>query len=78
MSVGLEITIYLTCALVAGVVAAIVSGIRGRHTGFWMVGSFLFPPLALILFLLPNRGAAPKPAANPRNRENMDGLHVIR
>jgi hypothetical protein len=55
MSAGLEITIYLVCALVAGVVATVVAQIKERNATAWMTAAFLFPPAAFILFALPKR-----------------------
>lgn len=53
MQPGLEITIYLASALVAGVVAAATAPNKRRHPGYWMIFSFLLPPAVLLLLLLP-------------------------
>lgn len=53
MNAGIGITIYLTAALVAGIVAGVVAATKQRHTGYWVIFSFLCPPLVLILLLLP-------------------------
>lgn len=75
MQAGLEITIYLICALAAGITAATVAPMRGRTPGFWMTASFLFPPVVGILFLLPSRRLAPvtRPAVR-RPVDNLDHL----
>lgn len=75
MQAGLEITLYLVFAMVAGGVAATVAPMRGRTATFWMPASFLFPPLVGILFVLPNRRlpAMPHPAAR-RNPDSLDHL----
>lgn len=78
MSAGIEITIYLTCALVAGVAAAVIAGMKGRHTGFWMTGSFLFPPLILVLLFLVKRASAPGPRPQAKKRDDLEGIHAIR
>jgi hypothetical protein len=59
MDTGIAITVYLTAALVAGIVAGVVAAAKQRHTGYWVIASFLFPPLVLILLLLPKgRGSS--------------------
>jgi hypothetical protein len=55
MSAGLEITIYLICALVAGIVATVVAQVKERNATAWMTAAFLFPPAVFILFALPRR-----------------------
>jgi hypothetical protein len=52
MNAGLAITIYLATSLIAGTIAGAVANRKRRHHGFWTIGSFLFPPLLLVLLLL--------------------------
>jgi hypothetical protein len=47
------ITVYLSAALVCGLIAAVVAPARGRHSGYWLIASFLFPPSVILLLLLP-------------------------
>jgi hypothetical protein len=74
MQAGLEITIYLIFAMVAGGTAATVAPMRGRTAGFWMPASFLFPPMVGILFLLPSRRLVRAPRATRRDPDNLDHL----
>lgn len=53
MNTGMGITIYLSSALVAGVLAGAVASAKRRHQAYWTVSCFLLPPLVLVLLLLP-------------------------
>jgi hypothetical protein len=53
MHAGLAITIYLTSALVAGVIAGATAANKRRHPGYWTILSFLVPPTVLLLLILP-------------------------
>jgi hypothetical protein len=66
MNGGIGITIYLSSALVAGVLAGAVAPAKKRHQGYWTVFSFLCPPVVVILLLLP-RGNSTYYAREPRN-----------
>jgi hypothetical protein len=66
MNGGVGITIYLSSALVAGVLAGAVAPAKRRHQGYWMVFSFLLPPLVVVLLMLP-RGHSTYSAHEPRN-----------
>jgi hypothetical protein len=57
MSAGLEITLYLICALVGGIVATFVAGTKNRNQAVWMVAAFLLPPVLFILIALPKLAA---------------------
>ncbi len=59
MDAGIAITIYLTSALVASIIAGMVATAKQRHPGYWLVFAFLCPPLVLILLLLP-KGYVPR------------------
>lgn len=63
--VGLVITVYLCSALVAGVLGGAVSQAKRRHPGYWMTLSFLFPPLVIILLLLPKGHGHHDPMREP-------------
>ena len=44
-------------AIVSSVLAAIVAGMKRRDHSFWAAWSFLFPPMLLILLVMPsNKG----------------------
>lgn len=53
MTTAMVITVYLSSALICGLIAASVAPGRGRHPGYWMIGAFLFPPSVILLLLLP-------------------------
>jgi hypothetical protein len=53
MDLEAAITVYLASALVAGLLATLVARLKNRHSGYWMLFCFLFPPLILLLFILP-------------------------
>ncbi len=74
MQAGLEITIYLICAMVAGGTAATVAHMRGRHAVFWMPASFLFPPVVGILLLLPKRRVIDAPRPVSRDPDSLDNF----
>jgi hypothetical protein len=75
MHAGLAITIYLASSLIAGTVAGAVANRKRRHHGFWTTGSFLFPPLLLVLLLL-GRGTyvRSRPATSWEEDEGLDRL----
>ncbi len=73
MHAGLAITIYLTSALVAGVVAGATAPNKRRHPGYWTIFSFLVPPTVLLLLLLP-RGRGVHRAHDPYDDNLDDGL----
>lgn len=58
MSTGMLITVYLSSALIAAIIASIVAPVKNRHVGYWMIFAFLIPPAILILLLMP-RGRRP-------------------
>lgn len=53
MTTAMFITVYLASALVCGLLAAVVAPARGRHSGYWLIAAFLFPPSIILLLLLP-------------------------
>jgi hypothetical protein len=73
MTAGLLITIYLATSLFAGTVAGVVAPRKRRHHGFWTTGSFLFPPLLLILLVLPRGRYVPAPPQSEWE-DNLDRL----
>ena len=65
METGQLITIYLVSAVVAGLIATIVARAKRRHSGYWMLGCFLFPPLLLLLLVLPKGKNVHDPERDP-------------
>jgi hypothetical protein len=65
MDTGMLMTVYLATALVAGLVATMVARAKNRHSGYWMLICFLFPPLILLLFILPKGGNVHDPQRDP-------------
>lgn len=53
MNAAMIITVYLTSALVAAIIASIAAPVKRRHAGYWMIFAFLFPPIVLVLLFLP-------------------------
>ena len=53
MHAGLAITIYLSSALVAGIIAGATAANKRRHPGYWTIFALLMPPTVLLLLLLP-------------------------
>ena len=44
-------------SIVASIVAAILAGMKRRDHSFWAAWSFLFPPMLLVLLVMPaNKG----------------------
>jgi hypothetical protein len=55
------IAIWGIVAIASAVLAGILAGIKRRDHSFWAAWSFLFPPMLLLLLLMPsNKGARPR------------------
>jgi hypothetical protein len=55
------IAIWGIVAVASAVIAGIVAGLKRRDHSFWAAWSFLFPPILLILLVMPvNRGPRPR------------------
>jgi hypothetical protein len=54
------IAIWGILAMASAAVAGIVAAARNRDHSWWAAWSFLFPPMVILLFLLP-RNAGPRP-----------------
>jgi hypothetical protein len=65
MDAGKLITVYLTSAFVAAVLATLVARVKRRHSGYWMIFCFLFPPLILLLLVLPKGHQVQTPNGDP-------------
>ena len=51
------IAVWGVVAIVSSILAAVVAGMKRRDHSFWAAWSFLFPPMLLILLVMPsNKG----------------------
>ena len=48
------IAVWGIVAIVSSILAAVVAGMKGRDHSFWAAWSFLFPPMLLILLVMPS------------------------
>lgn len=56
------IVIWGGTAIAASALAALIAGLKNREYSSWMAWCFLFPPLILVLLLMPtNKGPRPRP-----------------
>jgi hypothetical protein len=75
METGMLITVYLTSALVAGLLAGIIAPAKRRHGGYWVLFSFLFPPSVLLLLILPRGRFHHNPRRDPfQDSDDHDDL----
>lgn len=75
MTTAMLITVYLAAALVCGLLAAVVAPARGRHSGYWLIAAFLFPPSVILLLLLPRGRGNYRHGADPfRDADDRDHL----
>lgn len=75
MSTAMFITVYLSASLICAVVAALGAQARGRHSGYWMIAAFLFPPAVLFLFMLrPGKGVYRRGQDPFRDADDRDEL----
>ena len=55
------IVIWGVVAIASAIIAGIVAGAKRRDYSFWAAWSFLFPPMLLLLLLMPaNKGPRPR------------------
>jgi hypothetical protein len=55
------IVIWGLIAIASAIVAGLVAGAKRRDFSFWAAWSFLFPPMLLLLLLMPsNKGPRPR------------------
>jgi hypothetical protein len=55
------IAIWGIVSIASAVIAGIVAGTKRRDHSFWAAWSFLFPPMLLVLLLMPtNKGPRPR------------------
>ena len=75
MTTAMIITVYLSAALICGLIAAVVAPARGRHSGYWLIAAFLFPPAILLLFMLrPGKGEYKRGSDPFRDADDRDSL----
>ena len=66
------IAIWGAAALVSAVLAGIIAGVKRRDHSFWAAWSFLFPPMLLILLVMPaNKGPRPRRPGVDEQEEGM-------
>lgn len=55
------IAIWGLVAIASGVLAALLAGVKRRDHSFWAAWSVMFPPMLLVLLLMPtNQGPRPR------------------
>lgn len=55
------IVVWGAVAIASGVAGGVLAGVKRRDHSFWAAWSFIFPPMLLILALMPkNKGAKPR------------------
>jgi hypothetical protein len=55
------IALWGVLSIAAAILAGIIAGVKRRDHSFWAAWSFVFPPMLLILVLLPaNSGERPR------------------
>lgn len=65
MGTGMLITVYLTSAFVAALLASSMASAKNRHPGYWMIFCFLIPPLIVLLLILPKGRYVHHPHRDP-------------
>lgn len=55
------VAIWGTVAVASTLLALLVAGVKRRDHSFWAAWSFMFPPMLLVLLLMPaNKGERPR------------------
>lgn len=67
------IVIWGVSALAACLLAGLLAGIKNRDWSSWMAWSFIFPPLVIVLLLMPsNKGPRPRrPSLDEEERQSL-------
>ena len=66
------IAIWGVAAVVSALLAGIIAGVKRRDHSFWAAWSFLFPPMLLILLVMPsNKGPRQRRAGIDEQEEGM-------
>jgi hypothetical protein len=61
MSAVKIIVVWGIFAIAAAALAGVLAGVKNRDYSFWMAWSFVFPPLVLVLALMPKlKGQRPR------------------
>jgi hypothetical protein len=66
------IVIWGIVALTAAGIAGVLAGVKNRDYSFWIAWSFVLPPLALFLLLLP-RHEGPRPRKPTLDEQERHG-----
>jgi hypothetical protein len=61
------IAIYGSIAIFASIIAGIFAAFKRRNWSYWATWSLIFPPMLLVLFLMP-KNSGPRP-----RRESLEG-----
>ena len=64
--------IYPIIALIAAIAADRMADRRNRHRMFWMTSSLLFPPMALLLYVLKVRPIEKRPRYDREDDDMRD------
>ena len=68
------IAVWGVASIIAAFLAGILAGMKRRDHSFWAAWSFLFPPMLLILLVMPsNKGPRPR---RPGIDEQEQGLRL--
>lgn len=67
------IVIWGLVAIAASALAGLLAWIKNRDCSFWMGWSFILPPMALILLLMP-RNSGPRPKRPPLDLDDRLGI----
>ncbi len=69
------IAVWGVVAIVSSILAAIIAGTKRRDHSFWAAWSFLFPPMLLILLVMPsNKGPRARRPSIDEIEEQGGGL----
>lgn len=74
MNAGVLITLYLASALTGALIAGVIAPIKRRHPGYWLIFSFLVPPVVLLLLLLPKGRGMHNPIDPYMDRDDRDDM----
>lgn len=66
------IAIWGVVSLVSAFLAGVIAGVKRRDHSFWAAWEFLFPPMLLILLVMPsNKGPRPRRAGIDEQEEGQ-------
>jgi len=72
------IVIWGTIALAAALLAGVVAANKNRSSSVWIAWCFVFPPLLLLLWLMPRREGSPpkRRSLDEEDRDDLEGLDI--